>query len=72
MGAYRRLVKDLIAAGGKAGVDLHLLKRLERAQPPVLHLAATEPLLAVARVSAQAEGPARAGVYAKAASLSSG
>jgi len=50
MGAYRRLVKDLIAAGGKAGVDLHLLKRLERAQPPVLHLAATEPLLAVGEV----------------------
>jgi hypothetical protein len=49
MGAYRRLVKDLIAAGGKAGVGPALLERLER-EPPVFHLAATEPLLAVGEV----------------------
>ena len=51
MGAYRKLVTDVAALGEEVGRRAALLERLERAQPPVLHLAPARDLLDVGEVA---------------------
>ncbi len=50
MGAYRRLVKDLIAAGGKAGVGLHYCSAWNEPNHPFFISLQRKSLLAVGEV----------------------